>query len=141
MLKIWKQTWKKGSDAQGIPSSGSSCGTVAVASPSTSEINLGPVLPRGRRGNTKRARASNLEELSLDIDSDRPRKRIKYADEDEETSLVKDTLGNHLPEVVATDEVVQLETPPMHRENFEEELLHEAKVANSEIHMIFYLKN
>lgn len=133
MLKIWKQTWKKDSDARGVQSSGTSSGDSedrdAVSSSSSSQTNLDPVMPHSRHG-TKRAGTGELEEFYVDI-SDRPRKRIKY--EDEETSLVNDILSNHPPEVIKTGEAVQSETSSTHEAVFEGKLLHEAKVTNSEI--------
>jgi endoribonuclease Dicer len=146
MLKIWKQAWKKedstrrphseqNSDAQGAPLSGASSGsfplTSAAAAPlSADDVSLGPVLPRGRRGATKRTRAGDVTELSVNSDGDRPRKRTRF--QDDETSLTKDTLGNHLPEVIEADAGVRPETPPLRRATFEEELFEQAKAENSE---------
>ena len=144
MLKIWKQTWKKEDSArrphsaqdsdQGAPLSGASRGvspknSAAAAPPSTGDVSLGPVLPRGRRGNTKRTRANDAAELSVDSDTDRPRKKTKF---EGETFLATDTLGNHLPEVIEADAAVRPETPPLRRATFEDELFDQAKVGNSE---------
>jgi hypothetical protein len=146
MLKIWKQTWKKAhsarrlhseqdSDSQGAASSGASSGGSSKNSavmPSTSEddVSLGPALPHGRRGTIKRARASDVADLalSMDSDADRPRKKTRF--EDTETPLAKDTLGNHLPEVVEAHADVRSETPPLGSANLDEEHFELAKVQN-----------
>jgi endoribonuclease Dicer len=145
MLKIWKQTWKKEesarhphseqhSDAQVTPLSGTSGGgspknSAAAVPPSTGDVNLGPVFPRGRRGTTKRTRANDAA-VSVDSDTDRPRKKTRL--DDDEYSLGKDTLGNHLPEVIAADAAIRPETPPLNRATFEEKLFNQAKTENSE---------
>lgn len=146
MLKIWKQAWKNGdstrhphseqnSDAQDAPLSGASSGSspmtsAAAVPPITVDDSLGSVLPRGRRGTTKRTRANDAEEPSVNSDTDRPRKKTKF--QDEETYLAKDTLGNHLPEVIEAGVAVRPETPPLRRATFEEELFEHAKTENSE---------
>jgi len=146
MLKIWKQAWKKGdsachahpgqnSGAQDAPLSGASSGSspmisAAAVPPIKVDDILGPILPRGRRGTIKRTRANDAEELSANFDTDRPRKKTKF--QDEETYLVNDTLGNHLPEVIEASGAVRPETPPLRRATFEEELFEHAKAENSE---------
>lgn len=79
MLKIWKQTWKKGdavrkpqsdqdSDAQTASMSGASREASPAAGPAH---NLGPILPRGRRGTTKRTRTN--ETVGLDGPNKKPK--------------------------------------------------------------------
>lgn len=143
MLKIWKQTWKKGdttrrpqsehdSDAQGASLSGTSRdgspkASVATVPLTTDDASLGPFLPRGRRGATKRTRTSEVADEEL---GDGARKRLKL--EDEETNSIKDTLGNHLPEVIAAEAVVRPETPPLRRATLEEAIFDQAQVENSQ---------
>lgn len=136
MLKIWKQTWKRedsarrpqDSDAQGVPligtsSSESSQNSAAVIPPSTSDIGLGPVLPRGRRGTTKRIRARcDADEHSVEPDLGRPHKKLKLGGNE-----TNDTLRNHLPEVIHS-----AVRPQTRGATFAEELFNHAKVENSE---------
>ena len=138
MLKIWKQTWKKDDstrrsktdgevEAQGASQSGtgidvSSQNTLSAAPPNSDDIDLGSVLPRGRRGAAKRARADDS------VDPNRPPKKRKAASA---ADPAFDTLGNHLPELIRAEYNVRSDTSVL-RSTFEDEVLDQAKSLNSE---------
>lgn len=140
MLKIWKQTWKKDDSArrsqtdgevgaQGASQSGTSTdvspqNTLSAAPPNSDDIDLGSVLPRGRRGAAKRARADDSTNPS------RPQKKRKAANA-ESAGFDIDTLGNHLPEVVQAEATVRSGTHVL-RAAFEDEVLDQAKSLDSE---------
>lgn len=140
MLKIWKQTWKKDDstrrsktngevEAQDASQSGtgtdvSSQNTLSAAPPNSGDIDLGSVLPRGRRGAAKRARVDDS------TDPNRPPKKRKGTSTEADAF---DTLGNHLPELIRAESNVRSDTS-VPKATFEDDVLDQAKNLNSEFH-------
>lgn len=153
MLKIWKQAWKNedsarrpqsggDSDDQGAmlgrtSRAGSPQTSTSVAPPDVSGSGLGPILPLGQRGNTKRTRPYDSEP-SMDSDFDRLQKRAKV--KNGETSH-NDPISNHLPEIPVPNTPTRSEILPIHGATFPDELFAQAKIQNSEKHLYKHLKN
>jgi hypothetical protein len=140
MLKIWKQAWKREDPArslgqgseQELQLSGASSGApsmdAATAAPPSSDDAV--LIPAINQVGVKRRRSSPDLQSPLDGFLDRPPKISKI--DHGTVHLIRDSLGNHLPEVTTTPDSRQTRSF-ISVTNFEDQVLDQARRENSAV--------